>query len=175
MQQLLPNAVRRVLLKNVFKALIELSNCFAILCSNAISEALCSLEKIFLPGFFDVMEHLPIHLVYELRNVGQVLYRWMYPIEIYLHILKLFMRNHTHPEALIAKAVLIEECMIFCSRYLDDNVETRLSRPIRKNEIGNYFGSTVGKIIQLRLDLITLTQAHRYILGNIDSVAPFIE
>lgn len=163
------------MLKNVFKALIELSNCFAILCSNAISEALCSLEKIFLPGFFDVMEHLPIHLVYELRNVGQVLYRWMYPIEIYLHILKLFMRNHTHPEALIAKAVLIEECMIFCSRYLDDNVETRLSRPIRKNEIGNYFGSTVGKIIQLRLDLITLTQAHRYILGNIDSMAPFIE
>ena len=74
MQQLLPIAVRRVSPKRVVKALIELSNFLAILCSSVNTLAdlekfedrmaltLCNLEKIFPPGFFDVMEHLPIHL-----------------------------------------------------------------------------------------------------------------
>ena len=37
------------------------------------------LEKILPPGFFDVMEHLPVHLVHEARLGGPVQYRWMYP------------------------------------------------------------------------------------------------
>ncbi|KAK6782684.1 hypothetical protein RDI58_020480 [Solanum bulbocastanum] len=39
------------------------------------------LEKIFPCGFFDVMEHLPIHLVQEARLGGPVQTRWMYPFE----------------------------------------------------------------------------------------------
>ncbi|KAK6786438.1 hypothetical protein RDI58_014963 [Solanum bulbocastanum] len=39
------------------------------------------LEKIFPCGFFDVMEHLPIHLVQEARLGGPVETRWMYPFE----------------------------------------------------------------------------------------------
>ncbi|KAL6141937.1 hypothetical protein ACLB2K_060223 [Fragaria x ananassa] len=42
---------------------------------------LCDLEKIFSPSFFDVMEHLPIHLVEEALIAGAVQFRWMYPIE----------------------------------------------------------------------------------------------
>ncbi len=42
---------------------------------------LCKLERIFPPAFFDVMEHLPIHLIDEARNGGPVQYRWMYPFE----------------------------------------------------------------------------------------------
>ncbi|WMV50748.1 hypothetical protein MTR67_044133 [Solanum verrucosum] len=39
------------------------------------------LEKIFPCGFFDVMEHLPIHLVQEVHLGGPVQTRWMYPFE----------------------------------------------------------------------------------------------
>ncbi|WMV55100.1 hypothetical protein MTR67_048485 [Solanum verrucosum] len=39
------------------------------------------LEKILPPGFFDVMEHLPIHLVHEALLGGPVQYMWMYPFE----------------------------------------------------------------------------------------------
>ncbi|WMV55127.1 hypothetical protein MTR67_048512 [Solanum verrucosum] len=39
------------------------------------------LEKIFPCGFFDVMEHFPIHLVQEARLGGPVQTRWMYPFE----------------------------------------------------------------------------------------------
>ena len=42
---------------------------------------ICKLERIFPPGFFDSMEHLPIHLPYETRIAGPVQYRWMYPFE----------------------------------------------------------------------------------------------
>ena len=41
------------------------------------------LEKIFPCGFFDVMEHLPIHLVQEARLGGPVQTRWMYPFQRY--------------------------------------------------------------------------------------------
>ena len=37
-----------------------------------IPQILCKLECIFPPGFFDSMEHLPIHISYEARIVGPV-------------------------------------------------------------------------------------------------------
>jgi len=46
-----------------------------------IAVVLCKLETIFPPTFFDVMEHLPVHLAYEARIAGPVQYRWMYPFE----------------------------------------------------------------------------------------------
>ena len=42
---------------------------------------ICKLERIFPPGFFDSMEHLPIHLPYEAKIAGPMQYRWMYPFE----------------------------------------------------------------------------------------------
>ena len=38
-------------------------------------------QKKFPPGFFNVMEHLPIHLVQEARLGGPVQGTWMYPFE----------------------------------------------------------------------------------------------
>lgn len=49
---------------------------------------LYSLEKTFMHGFFYIMEHLPMHLVDELKIAGAVLYHWMYPMERDLHTLK---------------------------------------------------------------------------------------
>ena len=46
-----------------------------------IIEALCKLEMIFPPLFFDSMEHLPIHLPFEAKAGGPVQHRWMYPFE----------------------------------------------------------------------------------------------
>jgi len=39
-------------------------------------------ENIF-SFFFDIMVHLPIHLVDEARIAGPMQYRWMYPIDKY--------------------------------------------------------------------------------------------
>ncbi|PKU85131.1 hypothetical protein MA16_Dca021876 [Dendrobium catenatum] len=92
MEVLLPIIV--CMLSNyISNPLTELSIFFKDLCSSKISEdalrrykdnitiILCKLEKIFPPGFFDSMEHLPVHLPYEARIGGPVQYRWMYPFE----------------------------------------------------------------------------------------------
>ncbi|XP_062028723.1 uncharacterized protein LOC133744669 [Rosa rugosa] len=64
-RQLIPLSVRSSLPKKVVEGLIDLGKFF----------------KIFPPSFFDVMEHLPVHLVQEALIAGAVQFRWMYPIE----------------------------------------------------------------------------------------------
>ena len=95
MQQLLPLAIHGVLHKNICEAIIGLRNFFKQLCSkvlmtyqlqkleNDVVVNLCKLERIFLPSFFDIMMHLPMHLASEAKIVGPVQYRWMCPIERY--------------------------------------------------------------------------------------------
>ncbi|XP_074267012.1 uncharacterized protein LOC141590313 [Silene latifolia] len=46
-----------------------------------IAVTLCKLERLFVPAFFDVMIHLPIHLAAEAKLGGPVHYRWMYRFE----------------------------------------------------------------------------------------------
>ena len=105
MQRLLPIAFDS-LPKAIWKPLVELSHFFRELTStrlnieklkvmeNNIPVLLCKLEQIFPPGFFDSMEHLPIHLPYEARVGGPVQYRWMYPFERYKT------SNHLHTKLL---------------------------------------------------------------------------
>jgi hypothetical protein len=83
--------------EQIWKPLTELSQFFRDLCSTSVQEddiikleqnipiVLCKLESIFPPGFFDSMEHLPIHLSYEVKVGGPVQYRWMYPFERYFY------------------------------------------------------------------------------------------
>jgi hypothetical protein len=42
---------------------------------------ICKLEKIFSLGWFNLMQHLLIHISYEAKVGGPVQYRWMYHIE----------------------------------------------------------------------------------------------
>lgn len=79
----------------------------------------CKLEMIFPPSFFDVMLHLPIHLAQEAITGGPVQYRWMYPIERFLRRLKSFVKNKARPEGSIAEAYILQECVNFCSMYLN--------------------------------------------------------
>ena len=92
METLLPVAFSG-LPDRIWKPMTEISLFFKDLCSNTLREdnlvqmdqnipvITNKLEKILPLGFFDVMEHLPVHLVHEARLGGPVQYRWMYPFE----------------------------------------------------------------------------------------------
>ncbi|GJX33663.1 uncharacterized protein Tco_0243518, partial [Tanacetum coccineum] len=148
LQQLLPLAVRRLL-----------SNFFRILCSKVnskydlqklqdrISLTLCHLEKIFPPYFFDIMEHLPIHLAEEALLAGPVQYRWMYPIERYLLTLKMYLKD----------------------------IETKSTRPDQNYSGEDNLGSHFGMETPFFLDHLSMEQAHRYLLASNDAVAPYRE
>lgn len=86
-------AFRELLSSNVWQALTKLSLFFKDLTSTTLRvddmerleagtpQILCKLERIVSPGFFDSMEHLPVHIPYEVRIAGPVQYRWIYPFE----------------------------------------------------------------------------------------------
>jgi len=136
---LLPLVIRKILPEDVVMPLIQLSRFFTALCSkelveedldklsSSIKETLCRLEMVFPPAFFDIMIHLPVHLAEEAKLGGPVCYRWMYLVERYLRTVKGYVRNKAHLEGSIAEGYIVEECLTFCSKFL--NVDTKLNRP----------------------------------------------
>ncbi|KAK9073298.1 hypothetical protein SSX86_007622 [Deinandra increscens subsp. villosa] len=162
-----------------------------------VALTLCKLEKIFPPSFFTVMVHLVIHLTREVKLGGPVAFRWMYPIERDLLTLKLYVHNRAHPEGSIAEGYLAQESITFCSRYLS-KVETAFTRVARnddegyQNHIETFNNLCPGRAIGCKLhsgvsihkrkrssdseiDEKSLTQAHRYVLFNVESITPFRE
>jgi len=105
---LLQVPIRSIMPHVVANPLIHLGSFFRSLCQKVIqvhdldfleadiAEVLCQMETIFLPSFFDIMVHLPIHLANEVRLGGPVQFRWMYPIERYLCRLKSYVRNKAY-------------------------------------------------------------------------------
>ena len=130
MQQLLPVAIRGILPKNVRHAITRLCSFFNSICSKVVDPqkldqmedevavVLCQLEMFFPPAFFDIMVHLVVHLVREIRLCGPVHMRWMYPVERYMKILKGYVKNYYRPEASIIERYIAEEAVEFCSEYM---------------------------------------------------------
>lgn len=153
-----------------------------------ISETLCQLETIFPPSFFDIMVHLPIHLVNEVRMGGPVQYRWMYSPKRSLGKLKGYVRNKSRPEGSMAEGYIVEEGLTLCARYLNSGVETRFNRMRRNSENcypyeveGSYFFPYIGHPIggkkkgeAIYLDSNSKNQAHCHILFNCDAVQNFL-
>ena len=92
-QRLLPVALRGFIPEKEWKDISELCFFYRQICAKEIDRErmrelekeipvlLCKLEKMFPPGFFNVMQHLIVHLPYEARVGGPVAFRWMYQHE----------------------------------------------------------------------------------------------
>ncbi|XP_040870605.1 uncharacterized protein [Glycine max] len=131
MQQLLPVAIRGILPDKVRVAITRLCFLFNAICSKVINPhqlddleneaaiVICQLEMYFPPSFFDIMVHLIVHLVREIRLCGPVFLRWMYPIERYMKVLKGYTKNQYRPEASIVERYVAEEAIEFCSQYME--------------------------------------------------------
>ncbi|KAG6405787.1 hypothetical protein SASPL_133381 [Salvia splendens] len=106
-------------------------------------------------------------------------------IERYLGTLKSYVHNRSKPEGSIAEGYLAEECLRFCSLYLADYVESKFNRASRNKivtdnakiglDVFTINGRSLGKGIAMRLDDVTLTKAHQYVLFNCEAVRPYIE
>ncbi|CAL2260360.1 unnamed protein product [Prunus armeniaca] len=182
MQQLLPVAIRSVLEKPARYAITRLCFFFNVICAKTVDVSkldkleedvvvtLCLLEKYFPPSFFDIMVHLVVHLVREVRLCGPVYFRWMYPFERYMKVLKGYVQNRTRPEGCIAERYIAEEAVEFCTEHLSDvstvgvpsSQKMRVSKPLS--------GCTVSVV-----DRDLLNQAHLYVLENTEEVLPYIE
>ncbi|KAM3366409.1 hypothetical protein ACQJBY_015685 [Aegilops geniculata] len=194
LEDILPLALRSCYPhKEVMIVVIGLSNFFKKLCSKVLDVSeldklqesivmtLCNMERIFLPSFFTIMVHLMVHLVEEVKLGGPVHYRWMYPLERSFVRLKALVRNRAFPEGSIAEGYLAQECLTFCSRFLEGT--TRFTRPSRNpapsNKIKDLYifdsaGEPIGKAIPVgQFNSRLLIQAHRYVLRHCDELADF--
>ncbi|XP_052116487.1 uncharacterized protein LOC127746636 [Arachis duranensis] len=151
---LLPIAFRE-LPTNIWKPLTELSQFFKDLCSTTLKVhdlevmeqnipiILCKLERIFPPGFFNVMEHLPTHLAYEARVCGPVQYRWMYPFERVIRAFKRIVKNRARVEGSICEAFLGKETSSFVSFYFEPHILSRQTRVGRNDDGGDTIKSSL--------------------------------
>ena len=87
---------------------------------NDLVVTLCLLEKYFSSSFFDIMLHLTVHLVREVRICGPVYLRWMYPFERFMKVLKGYVQNCNKPEGCIAECYIVGEAIEFCIEYLSN-------------------------------------------------------
>jgi len=182
MQQLLPVAIRGILPNKVRITITKLCLFFNAICSKVIDplkldelehEAaviLCQLEMYFPPSFFDIMEHLIVHLVREIRQCGPVYLRWMYPVERYMKILKGYTMNLHRPEASIVERYIAEEGIEYCLDYLS-NVDAIGVPKSRHDESCEGTGQGLN-VKTMFWDVIH--PAHLFILNNTDEVQPYL-
>ncbi|XP_073133711.1 uncharacterized protein [Henckelia pumila] len=183
MQQLFPIAIRDVLPKHVRDTIIRLCGFFNVLCNKVIDVSkldglqreivtlLCMLEKYFPPSFFDIMVHLTVHLVREVKLCGPVWYRQMYPFERFMKILKGYVRNRNRPKGCIAECYVAEEAVEFCSDYMSNVHTIGIPTSHRQLQLTRPLSGAV--VYSTSLD--ELHQAHRYVLENDVDVDPYIE
>ncbi|XP_020880754.1 uncharacterized protein LOC110228285 [Arabidopsis lyrata subsp. lyrata] len=198
MQRLLPFALAELLPKNVHQAIAGISTFFRDLCSRSLTAdgialldkniplILCNLEKIFPPSFFDVMEHLPVHLPREVALGGPVQYRWMYPFERFMFHLKKKVKNLSKVEGSIVAQSINEETSYFSSYYFAPNVQTKARKPGRYDDGGKKpshhtdipkrfteVGRFSGKQQSVWLTDEEYKHVHNYILRNCEEVLPY--
>ncbi|XP_006599934.1 uncharacterized protein [Glycine max] len=184
MQQLLLVAIRGTLPKKVRVAISRVCFIFNSICAKVIDPkqldaledevavVLCQMEMFFPPSFFDIMVHLVVHLVREIRYCGPVFFKWMYPVERYMKVLKGYTKNQHRPEASIVERYVAEECIEFASQYID-SLKT-VGVPSSRHEQAKTGKGTRGYNV-VTMSRHDVSQAHLYILNNTTEVLPYIE
>ncbi|KAE8663032.1 hypothetical protein F3Y22_tig00113123pilonHSYRG00118 [Hibiscus syriacus] len=152
MQQLLPFAIKGVLYVKVRKTIIE---------------------KYFPPSFFDVMIHLMVHLVREVRLCGPIHFRWMYPFERYMKTLKGYVQNHHRLEGCIAEYYVAEEALEFCPDYFK-NMKS-IGNPHERVDERIHTGKPLSRGTIKVVDAKLIDEAHLYVLRNTADVESYIE
>ena len=132
MTQLLPVALRGILAENVRLAIVKVCAFLNAISQEVIDreslsglqidvvQCLVSFELLFPPSFFNIMTHLLVHLVEEIRILGPVFLHNMLPFERFMGVLKKYVRNRARPEGSISKGYGTEEVIEFCVDFLPD-------------------------------------------------------
>ncbi|KAG7559310.1 putative transposase Ptta/En/Spm plant [Arabidopsis thaliana x Arabidopsis arenosa] len=189
MQQLLPIVIRGLLPKGPRVAFVRFCSFFNHLCQRVIDrehiltleaevvETLCMFETFFPPSFFDIMVHLTVHLGREARLGGPVHFRWMYPFERYMKVLKDFFRNTARPEGCIAECYLAEECIQFCNEFLKKttNVQEKVDRNTEYDNSSILEGRPISAGKTFSLTEMEKKIAHMAVIQNMALVDSYVE
>ncbi|XP_076925790.1 uncharacterized protein LOC143588750, partial [Bidens hawaiensis] len=131
---------------------------------------LCELEMYFPPSFFDVMVHLVVYIVGEIKSCGPVFLRYMYPFERYMGFLKAYVRNRNRPEGSIVEGYTSEEVTEFCIGYLDGVNSIGVPQSRHSGRLEGKGGVGMQTITPNNLLLL----AHFVVLKHMTCIAPYV-
>ena len=128
---------------HVLNTLIDFCNFFDAMSRKSISvrhltrlqeeiiSILCELEIYFPSSFLDIMVHLLVHIIAEVKDLGPTFLHTMSPFEWMNGIVKGYVRNKARLDGSIVQAYLIEECISFCKNVIND--DQSLGLPLKKH------------------------------------------
>ncbi|GJS45438.1 retrovirus-related pol polyprotein from transposon TNT 1-94 [Tanacetum coccineum] len=135
---------------------------------------LCLLEKFFPLSFFDIMIHLTVHLTREVKLCGPIGFRWMYPFERCMKVIKGHVRNRNKPEGCIAEETIAEETIEFFSEY-HKSIETIGIPPDKHETYENEEGKPLSAKKTSEVSAKLFQKAHLYVIHNTYEIVPYIE
>ena len=143
MIQILPVAIRGIMDEHVREMLFGLCNIFYVISrksigvkqlarlQEAIVVILCELEMYFPLAFFNIMVHLLVHIVEDIRQLRPKFMQSLMPFKRMNGVIKEYIRNRARPDGSIAKGFLTEECISFCTNNL--NIENNVGLPVNRH------------------------------------------
>ena len=182
-QFVLPVCLRHLMHRGPRQAIIRLARLFTMICKKVINvteldslqqyaaETMSLMEVWFPPSFFDIMVHLPIHLVRQVKFCGPIANAWCYPVERHLNVLKKYIRNRAHPEGAIANAYLYDEALGFCTEYLKLYPFTRRRIWDDEEEPGDCGELLEGKASHRQLTSSERRGIHSWIIRNSEATS----
>nr|ABB47202.2 transposon protein, putative, CACTA, En/Spm sub-class [Oryza sativa Japonica Group] len=136
-------------------------------------EIQCQLEMYFPPSFFNMMEHLMVHIVPQIVALGPLYLHQMWSYERYMAVLKGYVWNRAHPEGSMVEGYNTEEVVECCIDYLKDG--KTIGIPVPRHE-GRLTGrGTVGKKRFVDLEYKFVSEAHFSVLHQLAIVEPYID
>ncbi|GJX06299.1 putative transposase-associated domain-containing protein [Tanacetum coccineum] len=186
MQEFLPIAIRSIMHPPTRYAIIRFCFFFKFICRKEISlqeldkmqlelvVTLCLLEKFFPPSFFDIMIHLTVHLTREVKLCGPICFRWMYPFERCMKVIKGHVRNRNRPEGCIAEETIAEETIEFFSEY-HKTMKTIGIPPDKHVTNENEDGKPLSADKSSEVSGEVFQKAHLYVIHNTNEIVPYIE
>ncbi|XP_078161105.1 uncharacterized protein LOC144557158 [Carex rostrata] len=184
MTHMIPVAIRGILPKPVRQAITKLCFFFNAINSKVIDPlkldalqkevvvTLCHLEMYFPPSFFDVMVHLVVHIVREIKICGPVFLRYMYPFERFMGILKSYVRNRHRPEGSIVEGYSTEEVIEFCTNYMTGVGPIGVPKSRYEGRLQGV--GTIG-LKAIVADRDELLKAHFIVVQHMADVTPYID
>uniref|UniRef100_K3Y398 DUF4218 domain-containing protein n=1 Tax=Setaria italica TaxID=4555 RepID=K3Y398_SETIT len=139
----LPIAIRAI--KRIYAKMVITRLCYFL---NKISE---KLDMCFALGFFDIMEHLMIHMVDQIWALGPLYLHEMWTYEHFMLVLEWYVLNRAYPEGSMIEGYNIVEIIESCLGYLKDKVKIGLPIPRFMGKLEGI--NTVGRKIIIDKDL----------------------
>jgi hypothetical protein len=95
-------------------------------------ETMCMLKMCFPPPFFDMQEHLMIHLVNQILTLGPLYLHSIFLYEQFLAVLKVYVRNRAHSKGSIMEGYTTEEVVECYMNYVKDGKWIGLPIPLHE-------------------------------------------